>query len=270
MKNRNLYILLSVAFLLLLGVFILFSNAQRQVLHYKETVKNSYDILKEYQNLSSNLKTAQINTKDFKGRSIEGIRPGLLDLLERINQNLINLNQLNTDLVNDERLLNIGQRINNQFQNFNAFASLPDSVVVSVSGIHNAVYDVQRSIDTSVVRAQNILEQSSIQFDQQVGQLTLWIVIFGLIAFGIIGYTIMAILRQVQKTRAAEGFLQSILNTTQNGILACSAVKERRKIVDYRIDYVNPGFEEITGMRKESVIGRPLSQVYQALTKLPL
>jgi PAS domain S-box-containing protein len=40
--------------------------------------------------------------------------------------------------------------------------------------------------------------------------------------------------------------------------------------VDYRIDYVNPGFEEITGMRKETVIGKPLSQVYQALTKLPL
>lgn len=99
MKNRNLYILLGLAFLLLLGIFILFNNAQRQVVHYKNTVTTSHRMLHEYQELSSNLKSAQIATKDFKGRDVESIRPGLLTQIERINQNLINLNELNTDPV---------------------------------------------------------------------------------------------------------------------------------------------------------------------------
>lgn len=270
MKNRNLYILLGLAFLLLLGVFILFNNAQRQVVHYKSTVTTSHKMLSEYQELSRNLKSAQLATQDFKGRDLESIRPGLLNAVERINQNLINLNQLNTDPVNEERLDMIGQKINNQLQNFNAYASLPDSVVVGVAGVANVTYVVQRSIDSSIVQATRLLEDGSIQLDQKVGQLTLWIVIFGLIAFAILVYATVAILKQVKKTREAEGFLESVLNNTQNGILACTAIKEKRKIVDYRIDYVNPGFERITGMRKEAVIGQSLSRVYQSLIKLPL
>src|SRR5688500_7392995 len=101
MKNRNLYILLGLAFLLLLGVFILFQNAQREVVHYKQTVTSSYLTLKEYQDLSGNLKSAQIMTKDFKGRDAKGIEPGLLGVIERINQNLTNLNQFTTDPVNE-------------------------------------------------------------------------------------------------------------------------------------------------------------------------
>jgi PAS domain S-box-containing protein len=270
MKNRNLYILLGLAFLLLLGIFILFNNAQHQVVHYKNTVTTSHRMLHEYHELSGNLKSAQIATKDFKGRDIESIRLSLLSTIERINQNLINLNELNTDPVNEERLTQISQKIAHQIQDFNAYASLPDSVVVGVAGVANVTYVVQRSIDSSIVQSNRLLEDGSIQLDQKVSQLTLWMVIFSMIAFAILIYATVAILKQVKKTREAEGFLESVLNTTQNGILACSAIKEKRKIVDYRIDYVNPGFEQITGMRRETVIGQSLSRVYQALIKLPL
>jgi PAS domain S-box-containing protein len=270
MKNRNLYILLGLAFLLLLGIFILFNNAQRQVVHYKSTVTTSHMLLKEYQELSGNLKSAQLATKDFKGRSIESIRPGLLNAVDRINQNFINLDELNTDPVNEARLDRMSQKISNQLYDFDAYASLPDSVMVVTAGVANVTYEVQRSIDSSIVQATRLLEDGSIQLDQKVGQLTLWMVIFGMIAFAILAYATVAILKQVQKTREAEGFLESVLNTTQNGILACSAIKEKRKIVDYRIDYVNPGFERITGMHREAVMGQPLSRVYQALIKLPL
>lgn len=270
MKNRNLYILLGIAFLLLLGVFLLFNNAQREVVRYKQQVTQSHLILSEFRSLSSNLKSAQIMTKDFKGKNLDPIRLGLSDVIERINLNLIKLNRLNTDPVNEARLTRINQNINNQFQTFSTNSAIPDSMASAAAGVSNLSYEVDRSIDSSIVQSEHLLEEGSIQLDHEVEQLSLWIVIFGLIAFAILAYATMAILQQVQKTRAAEGFLQSVLNTTQNGILACSAIKDRKKIIDYRIDYVNPGFEQITGMSKAAVIGRPLSQVYQTLVKLPL
>lgn len=270
MKNRNLYILLGVAFLLLLGVFIMFRNAQREVMRYKRDVTQSHLILKEFRSLSGSLKSTQLFTRDFKGKDVDPIRRELAYRIERINQNLIKLEELNVDPTNEERLERIGRKINTQFQSFNAYVSMPDSIISGTAGITDLTYDVERSIDSSIVHSERVLENGSLQLDREVEQLTLWIVIFGLIAFAILAYATMAILKQVQKTREAEGFLQSVLNTTQNGILACSAIKDRKKIVDYRIDYVNPGFEGITGMRKEAVIGQPLSRIYQALVKLPL
>ena len=270
MKNRNLYILLGLAFLLLLGVFILFRNAQKEVVHYKQTVTESHLLLSELRDLSSNLKSIQIMTKDFKGANADPILQGLGHLLQRINLNLIKLNKINSDPVNQERIDRISDNINYRFRVFNDYSSSPDSIALGAAGLSNLSYGVQSSIDSSIVQTDRLLGDGSILLDRKVDQLTLWIIIFGLIAFAILVYATVAILKQVQKTRETEGFLQSVLNTTQNGILACSAIKEKRKIIDYRIDYVNPGFEEITGMRKEAVIGKPLSQIYQALTKLPL
>jgi PAS domain S-box-containing protein len=270
MKNRNLYILLGIAFLLLLGVFILFRNAQKEVVHYKKTVTESHLLLSEFRDLSSNLKSIQIMAKDFKGTDVQPILYGLGHLINRINLNLIKLNKVNSDPVNHERLERISDNINYRFRAFNVNSNNADSIAAGAAGLSSLSYEVQGSIDSSIVQTDRLLGDGSILLDRKVDQLILWIVIFGLIAFSILAYATVAILKQVQKTREAEGFLQSVLNTTQNGILACSAIKERRKIVDYRIDYVNPGFEEITGMRKETVIGKPLSQVYQALTKLPL
>jgi PAS domain S-box-containing protein len=270
MKNRNLYILLGVAFLLLLGVFILFRNAQKEVMHYKQTVTQSHLLLNEFRELSGNLKSVQIMTKDFKGLDPTPIRQGLQPTIERINLNLIKLQKLNYDPESEERLIRIGQTIYGQFQLFETYMSTPDSIALGAAALNNLSYASTRSIDSSIVRTETLLENGSIQLDRTVDQLTLWIVVFGLIAFAILAYATIAILKQVQKTREAEGFLQSVLNTTQNGILACSAIKDKRKIVDYRIDYVNPGFEQITGMKKDTVIGQPLSKIYQSLVKLPL
>lgn len=270
MKNRNLYILLGVAFLLLLGVFILFRNAQREVQHYRQTVTQSHLLLNEFHSLSGNLKSVQIMTKDFKGKDPNPIRQGLQPVIERINLNLMKLQRLNYDPENEDRLIRIGQNIFGQIQLFETYLKSPDSLVSGYAALGNISFAADHSIDSSIVRTQSLLESGSIQLDRQVNQLTLWIVIFGLIAFAILAYATMAILQQVQKTRQAEGFLQSVLNTTQNGILACSAIKDKKRIVDYRIDYVNPGFEQITGMRKEVVIGQPLSRIYQTLVKLPL
>lgn len=270
MKNRNLYILLGVAFLLLLGVFIMFRNAQQEVQHYRQTVTHSHLLLNEFRDLSGNLKSVQIMTKDFKGKDPEPIRQGLQPYIERINLNLIKLQKLNSDPLNEERLIRIGQNIFSQFQAYDTYLAIPDSMANGFTVLSNISYAATYSIDSSIVHTQNLLESGSIQLDREINQLTLWIVVFGLIAFAILAYATMAILKQVQKTREAEGFLQSVLNTTQNGILACTAIKDRKKIVDYRIDYVNPGFEQITGMHKEAVIGQPLSKVYQTLVKLPL
>lgn len=270
MKNRNLYILLGLAFVLLLGVFILFRNAQKEVQHYKQTVTQSHLLLREYRELSGNLKSVQIMTKDFKGKDPVPIRQGLQPIIERINLNLIKLKKLNFDPESEDRLIRIGQNIFTQFQSFDTYVATPDSITGGAAALSSFSNAATYSIDSSIVQTETLLENGSIQLDRTVDQLTLWIVFFGVIAFTILGYATVAILKQVQKTREAEGFLQSVLNTTQNGILACSAIKDRRKIVDYRIDYVNPGFEQITGMKRETVIGQPLSKVYQTLVKLPL
>ena len=190
MKNRNLYILLGVAFLLLLGVFIMFRNAQQEVQHYRQTVTHSHLLLNEFRDLSGNLKSVQIMTKDFKGKDPAPIRQGLQPYIERINLNLIKLQRLNYDPQNEERLIRIGQNIFSQFQAYDTYLTIPDSMENGFKVLSDISYAATYSIDSSIVHTQNLLESGSIQLDREINQLTLWIVIFGLIAFAILGVAV--------------------------------------------------------------------------------
>lgn len=270
MKNRRLYILLGISFLMLVILSLLFSNAYRQVVRYKKDVTKSHFIINEYEQLASNLKSTQIITNDFRGGDDAPIKTGLHLRMLDIRKNIEQLRTLEQDPVNKERVLRISAQVNRQFEAFAAYSADPTQNRDTSTAMINLAYQVHLSIDSSINRANDLLNASSLELDNNIGRLNLWMIFFGFLGFFILVYAGRTILKQIRITRAAEGYLQSVLNTTSNGILACSLVKDKRKVVDYRIDYVNQGFEEITGMKKEEVVGRRLSAVYQSAMRVPV
>lgn len=58
-----------------------------------------------------------------------------------------------------------------------------------------------------------------------------------------------------------EGFLESVLNTSQNGIVTYKAIREHGKIVDFKIAFANKSIKRLLGIDPESVINKRLSQM---------
>ena len=67
-----------------------------------------------------------------------------------------------------------------------------------------------------------------------------------------------------------EGFLESILNTTQNGIIYLKAIREKGKITDFRVEYANKTVTSLAGITPEAVIGKLLKEVEAPIGKADL
>jgi|GEM_PF-811270 len=80
------------------------------------------------------------------------------------------------------------------------------------------------------------------------------------LAIGIVTYTFFQQVFLSKKSLWLEGFLESILNTTQNGIVYYRAVRENEKIVDFKIEYANEIIHELLGADPKKVIGKRLGE----------
>ena len=58
-----------------------------------------------------------------------------------------------------------------------------------------------------------------------------------------------------------EGFLTSILNTSQNGILTYKAVRKKGQITDFRVLFANRAVEGLLGIKPEEVIKKRLKEI---------
>jgi len=64
-----------------------------------------------------------------------------------------------------------------------------------------------------------------------------------------------------RKGKWLEGFLESILNTSQNGIVSYKAIRKQGKIVDFKIEFANRAIETLLKIRPEDVIGKKLTAI---------
>ncbi|MFL5810876.1 MAG: sensor histidine kinase, partial [Flavisolibacter sp.] len=77
---------------------------------------------------------------------------------------------------------------------------------------------------------------------------------FGIIAVAILAFTFLS-----KRRKWLEGFLESILDTSQNGIVHYKAIREKGKIVDFKLEFVNKAVDRLLGINSKDVTGKRLS-----------
>ncbi|HEX8316069.1 MAG TPA: ATP-binding protein, partial [Flavisolibacter sp.] len=92
-------------------------------------------------------------------------------------------------------------------------------------------------------------------------QNNLFTLILSVLAILIVTATFLNQFLLSRKSQWLEGFLESILNTTQNGIVYYRAVREGGKIVDFRVEYANEAIKTLLGVDPKTIIGKRLSRV---------
>jgi PAS domain S-box-containing protein len=64
-----------------------------------------------------------------------------------------------------------------------------------------------------------------------------------------------------KRSQWLEGFLESILNTTQNGIVYLRAARGKGGISDFKVEYANQTVQTLLGVDPDAVIGKHLAQL---------
>ena len=85
--------------------------------------------------------------------------------------------------------------------------------------------------------------------------------IFSISAIILILATFLSNVLLIRKRIWLEGFLESVLNTSQNGIVTYKAIRENGKIADFKVVFANKSIERLLDINPQTVINKRLSQM---------
>jgi PAS domain S-box-containing protein len=91
--------------------------------------------------------------------------------------------------------------------------------------------------------------------------------LFSVIAILLILITFFSHLSSTRKRKWLEGFLESVLNTSKNGIISYKSITENGEITDFKVEFANRPIKDLLGFSPEDIIGKKLSGFIPYITE---
>ncbi|MDQ3551688.1 MAG: PAS domain S-box protein, partial [Bacteroidota bacterium] len=258
MRKQTLY-LFAFSFILFLIAAVIQRKSISDMSNYTMSVDKTQDIITSLEALNNQFKSAQIYSPRFEviaenfynlyRMDAEKIPDELIELRELLKQDPVQLKRLDSleNLINTHLDALFAKNIYEIIQAEEAWRL---AYLFKISATINLMVDYEERLLTNRQRdLQNSLRWSNILS-------TLFTVMAGSIIIGIFIFTMLL----SKKRNWLEGFLESILNTSQNGIISFIAIREKDEIVDFEIEYANRAIENLLGFKPKQVTGKRLSE----------
>lgn len=223
-------------------------------------VNHTREVITTFESLSDNFKSAQIYTTTYKAdslrsyyalykRNADAIEHQLSYLKDLVKDNRIQSNRVDTITTAINKHLPILMQ-----KNIAEIISLGQEWrIVELFAIHNM-------INRGIEEEQQLLNTRTGDLDNFTRLNNLLSISFGVLAIGIFIFTFFSNLFISRKRKWLEGFLESILNTSQNGIAHYKAIREHGKVVDFKIEFLNDSINSLFNVDVESLLSKRLSE----------
>jgi signal transduction histidine kinase len=107
------------------------------------------------------------------------------------------------------------------------------------------VIRIHEDIKKGISVEQTLLLQRKASLLQYTGLNTILTTAFAVLAMGILIFTFTSSFLLSKRRKWLEGFLESVLNTSRNGVIHFVAVRDKGKITDFRIAYFNESMQKL-------------------------
>lgn len=121
------------------------------------------------------------------------------------------------------------------------------------------LFVIHMTINEGVIDELNVLAEREIELGEVTRLTSILTLTFTIIAIALIVWTFISNLLLARKRNWLEGFLGSVLNTTQNGIVSFKTIRDGDSISDFEIEYANQAIKRLLGMDPQAITGRRLS-----------
>ena len=228
---------------------------------YTKSVDHSRAIITSFERLSNDFKSAQI------------YNPSYSNISER-NYYHLYLEEAKNVYFEIMRLKNLAGGDSLQFRNVNAISSMIEEQMPVL--LHNSITDIIRAgegerltklfdihirIKKSILYEREVLNKLDTELKSSTETTNLLTILFSVIAIIIILLTFIFNVILARKGKWLEGFLESVLDTSQSGIINYKAIRRNGKIIDFKIEFANKAVERLLNMRPKDVIGKRLGQI---------
>lgn len=257
MNKKALYSFF-IGFILLIVVTIINHWSFKSMKNYTAAVDHSREVINSLERLSNHFKSAQIYSPRH-GEAYDqffDIFKVEAEGLDREVERLKRLVQYNPEQRN--RVDSIGHWINQQT------GALLEKGLSGIIEDNEAwrlkqLFVIHMTINEGVIYELNLLAEREIELSEVTRLTSILTLIFTIIAIALIIWTFISNILLVRKRNWLEGFLGSVLNTTQNGIISFKAIREGDAVTDFEVEYANHAIKRLLGTEPEAIIGRRVS-----------
>lgn len=250
-----------VSFVLLVTVIVLNRITFERMSKYSNWVNHTRQVITSFESISNDFKSAQIYTTTYKDDSLKNFYGLYKKNADELNPELLHLKQLVKDnreqsLLVDTLIRNINQQMPILMQK-----NIAEIINAGEGWRINKLFIIHEAINRGIQHEKDLLTQRTKELNNFTS-LNKWLSIaFSVLAIAIFIFTFLNILFISKKRRWLEGFLESILNTSQNGVAHYKSIRENGKIVDFKIEFLNEAFDDLLHLNSASIIGKRLSEI---------
>lgn len=260
MNKRTLYAFI-VSFILLVTVIVLNRTTLNKMREYSSWVNHTRQVITSFESISNDFKSAQVYTPTYKSDSLKNF----YNLYkERADEIAVELSQLKTmvkdnpaqTLTVDSISVNINRHLPILMQK-----NIAEVITSGESWRINDFFLIHQMIDHGIEHEKDLLDHRA-KVLASFTKLNNWLAIsFGILAIAIFVFAFVNVWLLSRKRKWLEGFLESILNTSQNGVAYYKAIREQGLVIDFKIEFLNETYDDLLHMNSSSVIGKRLSEI---------
>jgi PAS domain S-box-containing protein len=264
MRKKNLYPFI-VSFVLLVTVIVFNRVNFRKMQDYTAEVEHTREVITSLERLSNDLKSAQIYSAHYERQFGGGLYKLYSQEAHEISGELVKLKTLVADNPEQTRRINeVATLVSRHFDTL-LKKNIVEIVASGESWRLEDLYTIHQTLNMAVIHEQKLLEIRKDELSESTRLVNIFSTILTIIAIGIILFTFISTFLLSKEQQWLEGFLESILNTSQNGIAHFKAVRKDGEIVDFKINFVNRALEPLLGVKPGDVTGKTLGSLPASL-----
>jgi PAS domain S-box-containing protein len=260
MKKKTYYSFL-VSFLLLIAVIVINRNSFNKMTDYTHWVNHSREVITSLEKLSNHFKSAQIYTPTYDSIGESKFYSQYKFEAEKIPvelKSLLNLVKDNPQQTSRIKLIAgaINIHLNRLLKN-----NIVELITSGEAWRLEKFFQVHALINNAIAEENKLLANREAELRRSTKLTGTLTILFSISAICLILATFVSNVIINRKRIWLEGFLESILNTSQNGIVTYKAVRENGKISDFKIVFANKSIKRLIGIDPETVIHKKLSEL---------
>ena len=259
MNKRTLYAFL-ISFLLLITAIFINRRSFDNMKEYISSATHSREMITSLERLLNYFKSLQMFKPIYTVEEEEAYYRLYLEEAKNVFFEVMRLKNLTVgDSFRDKRIDTISMLINEQYSVL-LNNSIADLIATNQAWRLTKLHEAHKRINQCIAHERNVLITLDAEAKASTETTNLLTTLFAVIASVIIALTFIFNVILARKGKWLEGFLESILDTSQNGIISYKAIRKQGKIVDFKIEFANAAIEKHLNIKPQALIGKKLSE----------
>ncbi len=261
MNNKYLYPFL-ISFVLIAVITIINYDSFESITRFSQKVNHTHEVVIAFKELSDHFKSAQLYSNSMHSSTQErGLYGIYKEDATNIDNEILTLKKLIGDNADQVKLVDSLNKLINTHLSSLMEKSLGEIVRSGEGWRLDDLFKINELIERGIANENNLLSFRQIELqhsNKNIRVLNFIIIIIAVIFILIISLSNINLSR---KQYWLEGFLESILNSTQNGIITYKPIRVNGAVKDFKIEFANAAIENILHIKQEHILNKTLLQI---------